>query len=137
MLHRTVSSLIASVWLLSLPVGADTAVVTVNPGTFEMIEGQTQTLTAVTKDIVGAVLEGRTVTWSSSDPSVADVDASGKVTAKVPGSASIRATDPAQNSSGQAAEALPSAVTNPTAEVAVWPVMTRPHPFCRADMATR
>jgi len=40
----------------------------------------TQQLTAVTKDVNGNVLTGRVVTWTSSDPAAATVDANGLVT---------------------------------------------------------
>ncbi|HKN68932.1 MAG TPA: Ig-like domain-containing protein [Gemmatimonadaceae bacterium] len=82
----------ATITIQARPQTPSVATVVVTPGTFELTEGQTQSLTAVTMDASGAVLEGRAVTWSSSDANVADVDASGKVTAKVPGSALIRAS---------------------------------------------
>jgi hypothetical protein len=46
-----------------------------------MQAGQTQQLTAVVKGTNGGTLTDRTVTWSSSDPSVAKVSATGLVTA--------------------------------------------------------
>ena len=82
----------ATITIQARPQAPSVATVAVMPGAFELIEGETQSLSAITKDASGAVLEGRTVTWSSSDATVADVDASGKVTAKLPGSAFIRAT---------------------------------------------
>lgn len=71
---------------------APVATVAVTPGTLELNEGQTQALTAESKDASGTVLEGRVVTWSSSDATVADVDVSGRVTAKAAGTAQIRAS---------------------------------------------
>src|SRR3982750_2848958 len=53
------------------------ATVAVTPGTLELTEGEAQTLTAVTRDASGGVLEGRVITWSTSNATVADVDASG------------------------------------------------------------
>ena len=82
----------ATITIQARPQSPSVATVTVTPGTFELIEGQTQTLTAIAKDASGTVLEGRTISWSSSDANVAEVDTNGKVTAKVPGSALIRAS---------------------------------------------
>ena len=82
----------ATITIQPRPQTPSVATVTVTPNTFELTEGETQSVTATAKDAAGAVLEGRTITWSSSDANVADVDASGKVTAKVPGTALIRAS---------------------------------------------
>ena len=49
--------------------------------------------------------------------------------------ASTHATNPAQKASSQAAEVLPSAATNPTAEAAASPFMTEPLEPHRADFA--
>jgi Tol biopolymer transport system component len=54
--------------------------------------GSTLQLTPTLKDASGNALNGRIVTWSSSDESVAKVDASGLVTAVGPGTATITAT---------------------------------------------
>ena len=53
--------------------------------------GSTQQLVATLKDASGNTLSGRTVVWSSSDVSVAKVDASGVVTAVATGKATITA----------------------------------------------
>jgi uncharacterized protein YjdB len=55
-------------------------------------EQQTSRATAVLRDVSGNVLTGRTVTWSSTDPTVASVDQSGRVTGVRPGATSIVAT---------------------------------------------
>jgi uncharacterized protein YjdB len=53
---------------------------------------QTTQATATLRDASGNVLTGRTVTWSSSNTSIATVNSSGLVTAVSPGTAQIRAT---------------------------------------------
>ena len=61
--------------------------VTVTPPTASLVLGvtPTQQLTAVLKDVNLNVLSGRLVTWSSSAPTVATVDANGLVTAVTAG----------------------------------------------------
>jgi len=54
--------------------------------------GATQQLTGTPMDKNGKMLEGRVVTWSSSNPSVATVSPAGMVTARSNGSATITAT---------------------------------------------
>ena len=69
------------------------ASVEVSPSGETVIEvGQTVQLSATTKDSAGNVLTGRTVTWSSSDGSVARVSETGLVTGMGVGSATITAT---------------------------------------------
>lgn len=53
--------------------------------------GATAQLTAVVSDAGGTEIEGAVVTWTSSDPSVATVDADGEVTAVANGTAVITA----------------------------------------------
>lgn len=66
--------------------------VEVSAATLDLTEGDIHTLAAVAKDATGAVLDGRAIAWSSSDATIADVDGSGRVSAKLPGTAKIRAT---------------------------------------------
>tara|TARA_Y100000593_G_scaffold8747_1_gene16027 strand:- start:2738 stop:4006 length:1269 start_codon:yes stop_codon:yes gene_type:complete len=54
--------------------------------------GQTAQLSATVKDQYGAVMTGKTVTWTSSDATVASVSSTGLVTAVTPGQANITAT---------------------------------------------
>ncbi|RMH15860.1 MAG: hypothetical protein D6701_09625 [Gemmatimonadetes bacterium] len=68
------------------------ASVTVSGGGTIQALGATLSLTAVARDSANNVLGSRTTTWTSSDPSVATVDASGTVTAVDNGSAVITAT---------------------------------------------
>ena len=63
--------------------------VTLNTETLELFTGGSATLTATVEPSDAA---NQNVTWASSDPSVATVDAAGKVTAVAPGTATITAT---------------------------------------------
>lgn len=51
----------------------------------QIAQGQTAQATAVVVDAAGRTLPGRTVTWTSSQQSIATVDANGRVTAVAPG----------------------------------------------------
>jgi uncharacterized protein YjdB len=58
------------------PGPAAVASVSVDPPTASLIVGATQAFTATAKDASGSTLTGRTVTWSSSDQSIASLNAS-------------------------------------------------------------
>ena len=66
--------------------------VTVTPGAVSLVRGDTTTLSATLTDSTGSVLVGRAITWTSSDPSVATVLATGFVRAIAAGTATITAT---------------------------------------------
>src|SRR5256885_8754560 len=68
------------------------ATVTVSPASASVPAGQTAQLTATPKDASGNSLTGRTITWASSNTSVATVSSSGLVRGVVAGSATITAT---------------------------------------------
>src|SRR6266498_3244983 len=68
------------------------ASVAVSPATATIPAGQTAQLTATPKDASGNTLTGRTVSWASSNTAFATVSASGLVTGKAAGSATITAT---------------------------------------------
>ena len=80
---------------------AAVATVTVTPSPLTMSVGQHTQLTATLSDAAGNVLNGRTVTWSSSNPAVATVSAQGVLTAVAVGSTTITATS--EGKSGTAA----------------------------------
>ena len=82
---------------VTVPAPAPVATVTVTPSPLTLRVGTTRQLTATLKDSAGAVLTGRTVTWSSSATGVATVSASGLVTAIASGSATITATSEGKN----------------------------------------
>jgi alpha-tubulin suppressor-like RCC1 family protein len=67
------------------------ATVTISPENVSLL-AYNQQLTAVTKDANGNVVTGASLTWISSNPSVATVDENGVVTAISDGTASITAT---------------------------------------------
>jgi len=94
------------------------ATVAVSPATQSVIVGSaTPAFTAVTKDGSGNVLNGRVVTWSSSDPSLATIDAStGIATGVAPGSVTITAT-----SEGKTGTATLTVTMVPVATVTVAP----------------
>jgi hypothetical protein len=74
------------------PAPTPVARVTVTLAMTSLATGSTTQATAVTADSLGTALTGRTVTWSSSAPTVATISSSGLVTAVAPGTASITAT---------------------------------------------
>jgi len=74
--------------------------VTVNLASTNILPGQTTQATAQLKDALGNVLTGRTVTWSSLDPSIATVSAVGVVTGVSTGAVIIRATSEGQTGDG-------------------------------------
>jgi uncharacterized protein YjdB len=78
----------ASLWVSS---EAEVAAVIVSRQSTSLVTGQTQQLLATLKDSNGDVLSGLTITWSSSNPSVATVSDTGLVTGIAPGSATITA----------------------------------------------
>jgi uncharacterized protein YjdB len=95
---------------------APVASVEVTPASASVDEGKTVQLTATPKDANGTPLPGRVVTWSSNNATVATVSASGLVTGKVAGSATITAT-----SEGQSASSAITVTPVPVASVDVTP----------------
>lgn len=92
------------------------ASITLDPTSVALVVGATQAVTATLRSATNVVLTGRTVAWSSSDTTVASVNASGVVTAVAAGTATIAAT-----SEGRSAT-LTATVTNaPVASVDVTP----------------
>ena len=96
--------------------------VTVTPATTQLTAlGATVQLTAEVRDQNGQVMAGAAVSWSSSDPMVATVDAQGLVTAAGNGTATITAT--AGSASGSAtvsvAQRVSSVTVSPAADTVV------------------
>src|SRR5205807_10667261 len=83
----------AAITVTSVPVAS----VTVSPASASVQAGQTVQLTATPKDVNGNPLTGRTISWSSSNTSVATVNSSGLVSCVVAGSATITATSEGQS----------------------------------------
>jgi alpha-tubulin suppressor-like RCC1 family protein len=99
----------------SAPAAVDS--VTVAPDSLMLTVGDTQQLTATLKDQAGNTLTGRTITWSTSDDTVAAVSTTGIVTANAAGSATITAT-----SEGKSGDSAITVVTG--ASVAYTAVVT-------------
>jgi uncharacterized protein YjdB len=78
----------ATVTVTVVPVAS----VTVTPPSTSIVVGGTLQLSATPLDSIGGALSGRLVTWVSTAPGVATVDASGLVTGVAVGSAAIIAT---------------------------------------------
>lgn len=104
----------ATIVIIPVPV----ATVTVSPARDTLFVGQTASFAATLKDANGNVLTGRTVTWASSDTTIAKVDATGTATAVAPGTATITAT-----SEGKSGSATLVVRLVPVASVKVTPAL--------------
>jgi uncharacterized protein YjdB len=87
----------AKVTITPVPVAS----VSITPATSSLVIGSTVQLSATTKDEAGNTLTGRTVTWTTSDASIASVDANGLVTAHAVGTATITATSETKTATAQ------------------------------------
>ncbi|WP_405283276.1 Ig-like domain-containing protein [Gaopeijia maritima] len=65
--------------------------ITVQPSSTTLDEGEAQTLQAVARNGSGSIVSGVQFSWTSSDPSIASVNASGRVVGNSAGIATIRA----------------------------------------------
>src|SRR6266550_4013440 len=92
------------------------ATVSVLPASANLRVGTSVQLSATTMDSANNILNGRSVTWSSSAPGVATVSASGVVTAVAAGSATIAAT-----SEGKSGTASIAVTVAPVASVSISP----------------
>jgi uncharacterized protein YjdB len=88
------------------------ATVTVSPASATVFVSQTLQLSATPKDANGNTLTGRTITWGSSNSSVATVSSSGLVSGVTAGSATITATS--ETKSGTAAITVSTPLPPPT-----------------------
>jgi len=99
------------------------ASVEVTPATASIVVGGTVQLTATPKSANGTPLEGRGVTWASSNTAVATVDATGLVTGVGQGTATISATSEGKTGTASVGVGVvPVAsveVTPPTANIVV------------------
>src|SRR5438309_1635827 len=102
----------AGITVTPIPVAS----VAVAPATASLTVGQTAQLTATPKDSAGTALTGRTVTWASSNTSMATVSSSGLVKGVAAGTATITAT-----SEGKAGTAEGTVTLVPVATVVVSP----------------
>ncbi|MBX6333178.1 MAG: Ig domain-containing protein [Gemmatimonadaceae bacterium] len=108
-------SAVATVTVLPRPVAS----VSVSPATASIALAGTVQLTATTRDADGHELSGRTVTWSTSDPTIATVSASGRVTGTGAGQATITATSEGKRGTARVTVTLPEAATVVITPVAV------------------
>jgi uncharacterized protein YjdB len=83
----------AAVTISNFAVGS----VSVQPANNAIVQNASVQLTAVVRDVTGALTTDRVVTWSSSNTSVATVSSTGTVTGVNPGSATITATSEGQS----------------------------------------
>ena len=81
--------------------------------------GQTAQATATLQDSSGNLISGRTVTWESSDISIATVDTTGTVKATGLGNAMIKASSGGKNNSSRLSVSAPAPI--PVASVSVSP----------------
>jgi len=95
---------------------APVARVRVDPAALALTAGDVRTLVAVALDVSGSELPGRSATWTSSNASVAEVDANGRVVAHQPGEAIVTATV-----EGRSADAAVTVSRVPVAAIAVTP----------------
>lgn len=100
-----------------VPVGS----VTVSPDSTAVTQGQSTQFTATTKDAFGNTLTGRTITWSSSNTSIATVDATGKATAVSTASGSTTTVTITATSEGKSGTAKLVVNPAPVASVTVSP----------------
>jgi uncharacterized protein YjdB len=80
-------------------VRAQVAKVVVSPASVTIVRGQSSTLSAELRDGGNHVIDDRVPTWSSSDPSVASVSATGGVQAAKIGTATVTATSEGKTAS--------------------------------------
>src|SRR5439155_988163 len=92
------------------------ASVTVSPTSASVTVGGTQQFTATLRDASGAVLTGRTVTWTSTALNVATVSAGGLVSALLAGTTTITAT-----SEGKSGTATTTVTALPPPPSGSWP----------------
>ena len=90
------------------------ATVEVSPSSASLSVGDSQQLMATTKNAGGVTLTGRTITWSSSNSSVASVNSSGNVTAAAAGSTTITATSEGKSGSSSITVTTPTPTPTPT-----------------------
>lgn len=106
----------ATVTILRLPVGT----VTVTPSPATVVGTQTVQLTATVKDQNGVVVTDRTVTWSTSNASLAPVSSNGLVTGNNTGANPANAVITA-TSEGKSGSSTVTVSPNPITTVAVSP----------------
>jgi alpha-tubulin suppressor-like RCC1 family protein len=88
---------------------SDVASVTMSPRELTLAVGESQQLTATPQDQAGNPLDGRTITWTTSEPSVADVSEAGMVSGIDVGTATITAASEGKSASAAVLVRVPVA----------------------------
>jgi uncharacterized protein YjdB len=96
------------------------AAVTVTPASRTLVPGDTLVLSAQATDAADAPIDGRPVSWLSTNDAIATVNASGAVLAVGPGTVTIRAT--VDGKSGEASLTVTAPVPPPVARVELTPL---------------
>jgi uncharacterized protein YjdB len=99
---------------VTAPAPIPVATVTVSPSAPSIQVGSSVQLSAVTRDANGNTLTGRSVTWQSSNQSVATVSANGNVSGVGAGSATITASSEGQSGSSSVTVTAPIPVATVT-----------------------
>ena len=107
---------------------APVASITLSPPSPSLVQGSTVQLVAETRDAKNRVLTGRDVSWSSGEPGVATVSASGLVTAMSSGVATIAAVS-------ETKIATATVTVTPIPVATVTRVAGIPYDHCRSDDA--
>ncbi len=106
------------------PAPPTVSAVHVTPATSTILKGQTAQFSATVVDSTGAAISGQTVTWSSSNQTIATVSATGLATAMAAGSAVITATSGSKSATVSVTVTQPAPppapVASATGEQAVW-----------------
>jgi uncharacterized protein YjdB len=104
----------ATITVTSTTTVAPVASVTVTLTSSSLTVGQTTQATATMRDASGNVLSGRSVTWMSSNPTIATVSGSGVVSGAGAGSTSIVATSEGKQGSATVSVTAPTSPTPTT-----------------------
>jgi uncharacterized protein YjdB len=107
--------------------------VTITPANPTVVNGGTLQLQAVLRAADGTVLSGRPVAWSTSNASIADVDANGLVTAKALGTVTITAASEGQTGQTQVTVA-PQPVNTVTVTCAASDILAGDTTQCSAEL---
>jgi uncharacterized protein YjdB len=111
-ISATADGVSGSTQITALPIPV--ASVSITPATPTVFVGQTITLSAITRDSVGGVLTGRSVSWSSNAPAIATITDAGQLTGVAPGIALVQAT-----SEGRSTQAAVTVSPVPVASITV------------------
>jgi alpha-tubulin suppressor-like RCC1 family protein/uncharacterized protein YjdB len=90
----------------------------ITPDSLLLLIGDTATFGVMVRDSAGNVLGGRVIEWSSSDPTVVTVDASGRVTALERGTAMVSARSEEHSATASVRVVHPAAVSGVRLRVA-------------------